>query len=185
LDGLDRLLRETNLHYQGIQANVILTSTFSFITSIILDFETKGMPVSSHSKSYTTFLRTMSGICESYAMFTFPPEIPIKSYVKATPDLCLCINYLNDVLSFYKEELVGENGNYVSLEASQRGQEKIPVLRELARDVSLCVSRVESILEGTSSSEAKAAFQCFKSGYVSLHISLDSRYHLNDLFPSQ
>ena len=93
-------------------------------------------------------------------------------------------NSISDVLSFYKEELVGENGNYVSLEASQKGQEKIPVLRELARDVSLCVSRVESILEG-STSEAKAAFQCFKSGYVSLHTSLDSRYRLNDLFPSQ
>ena len=46
LDGFDRLLRETNLHYHGIQASVILTSTLNFITSIILDFETKGMPVS-------------------------------------------------------------------------------------------------------------------------------------------
>ena len=90
---------------------------------------------------------------------------------------------ISDVLSFYKEELAGENGNYISLEANQRGQEKIPVFRDLARDVSLCVSRVESILEGNS--EAKAAFLCFKSGYVSLHFSLDSRYHLNDLFPSE
>ena len=46
LDGFDRLLHETKLHYHGIQANVILTSTFNFITSIILDFETKGMSVS-------------------------------------------------------------------------------------------------------------------------------------------
>ena len=90
---------------------------------------------------------------------------------------------ISDVLSFYKEELAGENGNYISLEASQRGQEKIPVLRELARDVSLCVSRVENILEG--SGEAKAAFHCFIGGYVSFHTSFDSRYHLNDLFPSQ
>ena len=46
LDGLDRLLRETNLHYHGIQANVILTATLNFVTSTILDFETQGMPVS-------------------------------------------------------------------------------------------------------------------------------------------
>ena len=85
----------------------------------------------------------------------------------------------------------GENGNYISLEATQshRGlgqlelEEKIPVFRELARDVSLCVSRVANILEG--SSEAKAAFQCFMGGYVSFHTSFDSRYHLNDLFSSQ
>ena len=46
LDGFDRLLPETTLHYHGIQANVILTATLNYITSVILDFETKGMPVS-------------------------------------------------------------------------------------------------------------------------------------------
>jgi hypothetical protein len=77
----------------------------------------------------------------------------------------------SDVLSFYyKEELAGENGNYISLEASQRGQDKIPVFRELACDVSLCVSRVVNILEG--SSEAKAAFQYFIGAYVSCLFTL-------------
>ena len=46
LDGFDRLLRETNLHYHGIQANVILTASLNYVTSIILDFETRGMSVS-------------------------------------------------------------------------------------------------------------------------------------------
>ena len=46
LDGFGRLLRETNLHYHGVQANVILTATLNFVTSTILDFETQGMPVS-------------------------------------------------------------------------------------------------------------------------------------------
>ncbi|KAF8815635.1 terpenoid synthase [Phlegmacium glaucopus] len=183
LDGLARLLRETNLHYHGIQAHVILTSTLNFITSMLLDFETQGMAVSPHAKSYTTFLRVMTGISEAYAMFTFPPEVPMKYYVHAIPELCLVISYFNDVLSFYKEELVGESGNYISTEANQRGENKIPVLRALAHDVSICVSRVANILEG--SGEAEAAFQSFMGGYVSFHISLDSRYHLDDLFPSQ
>jgi len=185
LEGIDRFLRETNLHYHDTQANVILTASLNFVTSIILDFETQGMPVSPHAKSYATFQRIMSGICESYAMFTFPPEVPVKSYVQAVPEFCLGINYFNDVLSFYKEELAGENGNYISLEASQRGQEKIPVFRELARDVLLCISRVANIIELEGSSEAMTAFQCFIGGYVSFHTSYDSRYHLNDLFPSQ
>ena len=46
LDGLDRLLREINLHYHGIQANVILTCSLNYITSNILEFETQGIPVS-------------------------------------------------------------------------------------------------------------------------------------------
>ena len=46
LDGLARLLRETNFYYHGIQANVILMATLNFITSTIMDFETQGMEVS-------------------------------------------------------------------------------------------------------------------------------------------
>ena len=47
LDGLDRLLRETNLHFHGVQANIIVTATLNFMTSTILDFDhTQGMPVS-------------------------------------------------------------------------------------------------------------------------------------------
>ena len=49
LDAFDQVLRETNLHYHGIQANVIVTGTLNFVTSIILEFETKGMPVSLYS----------------------------------------------------------------------------------------------------------------------------------------
>lgn len=47
LDGFDRLLdSETNHHYQGIQANVILTASLNYVTSIILEFETHEMLVS-------------------------------------------------------------------------------------------------------------------------------------------
>jgi hypothetical protein len=87
---------------------------------------------------------------------------------------------ISDVLSFYKEELAGENGNYISNEASQRGENKNPVFRKLAHDVSLCISNTTNILEG--SGEAKAALQRFIGGYVSFHTSFDSRYHLDDLF---
>ena len=46
LDGFARVLREINLYYHGVQANVILTSSLNFVTSAIVDFETQGMAVS-------------------------------------------------------------------------------------------------------------------------------------------
>ena len=46
LDGFDRFLRETNLHYNSIQTSVILTGGLNFITAIILEFETQGILVS-------------------------------------------------------------------------------------------------------------------------------------------
>ena len=51
LDGFARLLRETTLHYHGIQANLIIMAGLNLVTSTILDFETQGMVVSSYIKS--------------------------------------------------------------------------------------------------------------------------------------
>ncbi|KAF8804962.1 terpenoid synthase [Phlegmacium glaucopus] len=182
LDGLARLLRETSLHYYGVQANIILTSSLNFMTSTILEFETKGMPLSPDAKSYTTFLRVMTGICEAYGIFAFPPEVPVIDYIQAIPEICLSINYFNDVMSFYKEELIkGEIGNFITNESDKRGERKLLVFKALAHDLSICVSRITNILEGRS--EAKTAFRCFVAGYVSFHASYNVRYHLDDLFP--
>ena len=109
LDGLDRPLREINNHYHCIQANVILTASLNFVTARVLEFDyVERMDelkfdvykliniisqVSPHAKSYTSFLRNLSGNAEAFAMFTFPPEVPVKSYVQAVPDLCLFLNY--------------------------------------------------------------------------------------------
>ena len=115
------------------------------------------------------------------------PEHQLLQVSQSHPRICYWwianTTQISDVLSFYKEELAGENGNYISNEANKRGEKKIPVFRELAQDVSLCVSRVANILRG--SGEAEAAFHCFIGGYVSFHTSFDSRYHLDDLFPSR
>ena len=48
LDGFDRHLREINFHFHSIQANIILTSSLNYVTSVVLEFETQGMPVSLH-----------------------------------------------------------------------------------------------------------------------------------------
>ena len=51
------------------------------------------LQVSPYAKSYASFLRTLSGDSDAYAMFTFPREVPVKSYVQAVPDICLFLNH--------------------------------------------------------------------------------------------
>ena len=89
--------------------------------------------------------------------------------------------YISDVLSFYKEELDGDNGNYISVEAKHIGEDKMPVFKQLARDLAVCIGRIEKILEGNSA--AKAAAMSFISGYTSYHFCVNKRYHLDDMFP--
>lgn len=139
----------------------------------------------------------MSGASEAYALFVFPPELPLQSYVQALPDIRVILNQgkwvilnsgssdadtyadclsTSDVFSFYKEELVGESVNYVSLIAAIRGISKIQALDSLSNDVVDAHKRCLQIL----SKDAYEAYLRFSHGYVGFHVSLD-RYKLNEL----
>ena len=75
----------------------------------------------------------------------------------------------------------GDNGNYISVEAKHSGQDKMPVFKQLARDLAVCIARIEKILEGNR--PAMDAAMSFINGYTSYHFCVDKRYHLDDMFP--
>jgi len=83
----------------------------------------------------------------------------------------------SDVLSFYKEELAGEDNNYISNEAYSAGESKLVVLSRVAERLVADVSQIESSLDGSS----KDAFQSFKEGFISFHFTLEKRYRLGEL----
>jgi hypothetical protein len=45
LDALTSLLREFHQHFGRVASNIMITSTLNFMTSLLLDHETQGMPV--------------------------------------------------------------------------------------------------------------------------------------------
>lgn len=114
LEGFDRFLREARDYFPGHQADVVITTSLYYVSSIILEFETRGMQVSllngwidfrvsltfmisqvsPHATNYPSYLRTMSGDCDGYGMLIFPPEIPVKSYASVMPDMGVVINHL-------------------------------------------------------------------------------------------
>jgi hypothetical protein len=114
----------------------------------------------------------MSGICESYAMFTLPPEVPVKSYGSPRTlfnhhwqSLQVCLFKLDPLLMIANTTLLV----IISLSIKKSWQEKMEITfpsrparedkrrflsLESSHDDSLFVSRIANILEG--SSEAKA-----------------------------
>ncbi|KAJ3494392.1 hypothetical protein NLJ89_g10818 [Agrocybe chaxingu] len=181
LESLASFLRSVYDHYAGIQADIIIASALNFMTSMVLEYRTQGMKLSTAAFGYPTFCRILSGIGEAYACFVFPPDAAIGEYIQTFPELTMYINCVNDVLSFYKEENAGETVNYVSIQAAFRGKPKLAILKDLADDVATCRDRISKILE-VQEEEVKAAFTAFAPGFITLHMSLNSRYHLNDLF---
>ncbi|PPQ64142.1 hypothetical protein CVT24_008772 [Panaeolus cyanescens] len=179
----------TSDHWRGLQGDIILSSSINYMSACMIEIQTEGEQPSVHARRYPTFYRVLSGICESYSMFIWPPEVPFQNFIQSVPEISMFINCMNDVLSFYKEEIRGETVNYVTLQAESRGEPKLSILQQLAQDVATCHNRAVCMLEEKDSKTsypssiptARGSYQGFAVGYVSFHASYVKRYRLNEL----
>lgn len=44
--------------------------------------------------NYPAFCRNMSGVSQAYALFVFPPDLPVHSFIQALPDIMGFVNYV-------------------------------------------------------------------------------------------
>jgi len=108
----------------------------------------------------------------------FPAEIPLETYIQALPAIMVFANMTNDVLSFYKEELDGENINYVSRAAYARGVSKVTVLQTVADETISADRRACKLLD--SDKQTREAYAKFREGFTLFHVA-SKRYRLNEL----
>ncbi|KAJ6448034.1 isoprenoid synthase domain-containing protein [Mycena sanguinolenta] len=68
---------------------------------------------------FPRYLRAKGGASESYVAMIFKAtkeqKFPLSKYIKAVPDAVFISDVMNDILSFYKEELAGETYNFINL----------------------------------------------------------------------
>ncbi|KAG7088709.1 hypothetical protein E1B28_012679 [Marasmius oreades] len=178
LDGLAKALLNTSKYYSPIQSNLIVTSTLDFMTSLIMEVKIKKME-SFDSPSFAAYYRDMSGVSIAFAMFIFPKGIDPATYIQCTPQIGMYINYMNDVLSFYKEEVAGEEENLVSMLAKESSITKYEAIQRIADDVAEAEKDISTRLAGNKL--ALDGWQSFKRGYVRFHTS-SPRYKLDELF---
>ncbi|KIJ11834.1 hypothetical protein PAXINDRAFT_101514 [Paxillus involutus ATCC 200175] len=205
LDAVAGLLKETPRIFGGhMPANLLTTSILDFVTTTVMEYETTNMQISASAKGYPSYQRVMSGIGEAYAIMAFPPDIPYEEYIQAMPELALFICTVNDVLSFYKEELDGESNTHVATMAARKGISKVEAFEELTDTSVELYQGILSILEGSprsasgltkgmdnrereggtqatpSFSRASKAFKQFAAGYFAFHFSSE-RYRLMEV----
>ncbi|KAI0692160.1 hypothetical protein BC835DRAFT_1416737 [Cytidiella melzeri] len=97
------------------------------------------------------------------------------------PETFIYLNYANDILSFYKEELAGERDNYVHDRALITKKNIETVLTELVNEVIASIERARSILKGE---KEKETWERFLAGYASYHW-MTPRYKLEELLGSE
>ncbi|OJA14259.1 hypothetical protein AZE42_06866 [Rhizopogon vesiculosus] len=178
LSGLDALLREVVHHYPTLVSNLIVTSSLNFVSSLLLDHETKGMKISSDAPLYPEYSRLLSGLSDAYGLFVFHPALPLGEYIQCMPDLDFIINHTNDILSYYKEEIEGETANYLSLMAVSLALTKQEALHQLSEKTVQAYHNTLQILRPHT--EACDAFLSFFHGYFRFHAA-SRRYKLEEV----
>lgn len=178
LDAMAKVLDDTPSYYGRLQSNMVITSTLDFVSSLMMDMEIQKM-ATLDSPDFAAYCRLLSGISVAFAMFIFPKDIEIGGYIQCLPHLNTFINGINDVLSFYKEELASDDENFITMLAREAEITKPKALQRRADEVA---EANKNILRGLADNQP--ALDCwlnFSRRFVHFHIS-SSRYKLNELF---
>ncbi|KAF9808173.1 hypothetical protein IEO21_07959 [Rhodonia placenta] len=137
-------------NYACFTANTIYASALRHVNAILLENKTDVTLLRSHDLPFVEYKRSITNTPEAYACFIWDRRRYVIRQAREVSGISSSIvKYAHpsysDILSFYKEELVGERANYVHERAYQ------------VRDI---------LGEG----EARAAFENFATGYISIYI---------------
>ncbi|KAF8523921.1 isoprenoid synthase domain-containing protein [Hysterangium stoloniferum] len=176
--------------YDPLSANTIVVSTLEYITFTCIEPKMGTMPLAEGIRRFPQFIREKSGDAAAFALQTYPKSrsFTIMETLQALPDMCCWINLVNDLLSFHKEELAGEKGNYVHIRANMENLTPLEVLANMAEELLISRDTIHAAL--AQDPGALAIWKLSEQGYVLVHIivlELDNVAQTDflSLFPSE
>lgn len=175
-----------NNTYLGPYGSAMNTkATIEFISGCIMerDYDGKVKPPVG-AKKFPGYFREKTGYTEPYAHFCFPEAMfPEKEflhvYLPCVQDLIEFISYANDILSFYKESVVGtERLNYVCNVANTHGLSAVDALKLVCKEVTENVLTTRNTLKDYP--KMRDTVDEFFRGYVAWYLN-QKRYILEDI----
>jgi len=185
LDAFARLLsHDIRNHYGPFATSCIIKNCLEFLGSSALEHQyPNGFRAT--SEQFPNWLRRKTGNGETYAFFlfpeaTFPEHRLLSDFLAAIPDMAEWINLTNDVLSYYKERVVGREDNcYIVNDAVMLGVTEMEALEASVRYLGVLHDRVVAVL--SPKEELLASWKNLERGFIMFHLKQE-RYKLNDLF---
>ncbi|KIM76109.1 hypothetical protein PILCRDRAFT_78099, partial [Piloderma croceum F 1598] len=167
-------------HYDIFVMNTILTATFDFVNLSCMEPTVESLPLIREAGSFPWYLRDQTGVGKAFTLFMFTKssKIAITDYIQAIPNMNYWICCVNDFLSFHKEELAGETGNYMHNRAYMEGITAVQVHADMGRELLEKQASIHTIL--AKSPHALELWQIWERGYIGWHLAQD-RYKLKDL----
>ncbi|KAJ7439818.1 isoprenoid synthase domain-containing protein [Mycena galericulata] len=169
-------------YWDPLCANSMVCAALEFVTGTVLEVrkEVHEMDVRPTASSWPKFLRAKSGMAPGFSCAAFPKQShpDISAYIQILPDIDEYLCLVNDLLSFYKEELAGETMTYVHVRSKTTQKHPYQVLVEMVQEVGDLHRRIAATLEGQP--EALIAWKTLENGFIAWHLSI-KRYKLSEL----
>ncbi|KAF8817272.1 terpenoid synthase [Phlegmacium glaucopus] len=173
LDHYSKILADMRLYWHPLAADCIVTAGIQIIWASLLqhDPKYKDMRPRPGGDRLPGFVRRRDGVSEALSFMTFTKDQcpDMYSYLQAIPDMCLFIDYANDIFRFHSDDKAGDMVNYIRERAAHANKSHIDVLYDVGDEVIAAQSRVDSVLSGQGYPEE--AWQLLKSGLVAMHKS--------------
>lgn len=99
LEKVAQHIREVSRHVDELRAGLVTTSIFNWFTSLQVDRLVLEQGVPRAADRFVEWCGLMSGQCEAFGMFVFPPEVPFHSFAPALPDMMIVmrnVKYVQD-----------------------------------------------------------------------------------------
>ncbi|KIJ36042.1 hypothetical protein M422DRAFT_179866 [Sphaerobolus stellatus SS14] len=155
-------------HYEPYVGDAMIMSSCTFIDGSCLEVRALSKRVSTKrdAKLWPYYVRSLSGISGFYSYACFPKRDhpDVIDYVQAIPEILVFTNFLNDVLSYYKEEMDGELHNYCQMMSRVSGEDPLKILQDVSDETVAVAKRAATILK--DSPAALKAFKEYEQGYM-------------------
>ncbi|KIY46191.1 terpenoid synthase, partial [Fistulina hepatica ATCC 64428] len=180
LDAFAAVLKRMWDFYDALSARAIFTACLEFVDMTCIEPSMSQVEMHRTSQRLPWYIRQRSSGSTPFAVFTFPRRlgIPFMAYFPVLPDMDYFLSGINDLFSFYKEELKGEEGNFVHMRARAEGKPPMQVAAELSEELLVARSTIHAALRPHP--EAFKAWIDREKGYIAWHMFLP-RYKLQEI----
>ncbi|KAI0333768.1 terpenoid synthase [Cubamyces sp. BRFM 1775] len=167
--------------YPRLSADAIIAGSLETLIGMYIEYATKNVPAVPGATMYAPFLRQKTADGLAYAFFNFVKgwRDPSDTYhLHVMPALDRLTQTINDILSFYKEIVRGENDTYIGLQAAAAKKDPHVVLREVIEETFTLIRMVEDLT--ANDAELAAICKSYVMGYVEFHVRA-GRYCLGEI----
>ncbi|KAI0822026.1 terpenoid synthase [Trametes gibbosa] len=180
LERLATMVRGAHTLWTDVGTSAIIAGTLDALTGFYIELTTREMAVQRWAVRYPVYLRDKSGINPPFVAFIFMRgwRPTAESYVQLIPEMEYWIGAVNDLLSFYKEELEQETTNYICVRAAAQQTSRLVVLRQHADEILETTRRIEHLAAGDA--ELAALWGGYARRFLEFSVKAP-RYRLSEL----